>query len=174
MLLFFTKLQKLRMFRRLTHHAEVQYFWSEILKEVPFDWIVSVGRLVTAGMNYNIVRGYATLQIILLLQGSLAVLHAALVLGILCACEPVRRVAQNVALGVSGSADIRNVRNTIRILHLRKLYEISRRSYKRKELKPYRNRMFCSYHIKNSNIFGKIILVKKKNTYKHTTPVRSN
>lgn len=129
------------MFRRLTHHAEVQYSWSEILEEVSFDWIVPVGRLVTAGTNYNIVRGYATLQIILLLQGSFVILHARLVLCILGA--PVRRVAQNVELGVSVSADIRNVRNTIRILHLRKLYEISRRSYKRRKLKPYRK--FCSY-----------------------------
>lgn len=132
-MLFFLSF-KTRIFRRLTHHVEVQYFRSEILKEVPFDRIVSVGRFVTARTNYNIVCGYTTLQIIFLRQRSTAVLHA-LVIGILGADEPVRRIIQNVALGVSVPADIRNVRNAIRILHLRKLYGISRLSYKRRELK---------------------------------------
>jgi len=133
MLLLLIKFSKLiSRFGDSTHHAEMQYSWSEILEEVSFDWIVSVGWLITARTNYNIVSGYAALQMILvLLQGAITIVHAALVFGILGARKPVRCVAENVALAVSVSADIRNVCNAMRILHLRKLYEISRWPYKR-------------------------------------------
>jgi len=106
------------MFGISTHHVEVQYLRSEILQEVPLHGVVSVGGLVTARTNHNIVRGNAALQIILLLLQAAAVAHA-LVLGILGARESVRRVARNVTPGVCVSGNIRNVRNTMRILHLR-------------------------------------------------------
>lgn len=114
-----------------THHTEVQYSWSEILKEVSFHWIVPVRWFITTRINYNIVCRYAALQMILVLLQGATIVHAALVFGILGARESVRRVAENVALAVSVSADIRNVCNAMRILHLRKLYEISRWPYKR-------------------------------------------
>jgi hypothetical protein len=104
-----------------THHVEVQYLRSEILQEIPLHGVVSVGRLVTARTNHNIVRGNAALQVILFLLQAAAVAHAALVLSILGTHESVRCVARNVTPGVCVSANIRNVRNTMRILHLRGL-----------------------------------------------------
>lgn len=107
--------------RHATHHADVQYSRREVLEEVSLDRVVPVGRFVTARADHNIVRGHAALQVV---SAAAAAAVAYAVLGILDRV-PVRRVTQNVASAVSSeSADIRNVRNATRILHLRKLHAI--------------------------------------------------